>query len=115
MLYEAIKHIYPNAVLGKDFSLRDDGEGPFIEVWNIEAPKPSADDLLSAHEAVQLAARISTRRGEILADLERIDAASARPLRAILVGSATDADRARLTELDNQAAALRAELAALPA
>lgn len=60
----------------------------------------------------ELAAR---RRSELLTELEAIDAASARPLRAILVGSATDADRARLTELDNQAAALRAELAALPA
>lgn len=55
------------------------------------------------------------RRNEILGALNQIDAASARPLRAILVGSATEEDRARLTALDDQAAALRAELAALPA
>lgn len=54
-----------------------------------------------------------SRRPVIMAELARIDAASARPLRAILVGSATAADRLRLTELDEQAAALRAELAAL--
>lgn len=53
------------------------------------------------------------RRAELLAGLAAIDAASARPLRAILVGSATDLDRMRLTELDEQAAALRAELVAL--
>lgn len=58
----------------------------------------------------ELAAR---RRTELLDALSAIDAASARPLRVILVGSATDADRARLTELDEQAAALRAELATL--
>lgn len=49
------------------------------------------------------------------AELAAIDAASARPLRAILVGSATDEDRARLTDLDEQAAALRVALAGLGA
>lgn len=58
---------------------------------------------------------IEQQRATLRLRLSEIDAASARPLRAILVGSATDADYARLTELDNQAAALRAELAALPA
>lgn len=53
------------------------------------------------------------RRAEIIIALSQIDAASARPLRAILVGSATNEDRDLLTELDEQAAALRAELAAL--
>lgn len=57
----------------------------------------------------------AARRAELLTELAAIDAASARPLRAILVGSATDEDRARLTELDEQAAALRLELAALDA
>ncbi|MHA6478898.1 phage tail protein [Stutzerimonas sp. KH-1] len=60
--------------------------------------------------AAELTAR---RRAELLAKLSAVDAASARPLRAILVGSATDADRARLTDLDSQATALRAELASL--
>ena len=67
-------------------------------------------------EQLQAAARdlvAVTRASEILAALAVIDASSARPLRAILVGSATEEDRARLTELDEQAAALRAELATL--
>lgn len=76
-----------------------------------ESGRPVLVDL-PAPSTAQLAA---VRRGEVLAALVEIDTASARPLRAILVGSATDADRLRLTELDEQAAALRAELAALPA
>lgn len=57
----------------------------------------------------------AARRIEIISELMAIDTASARPLRAILVGSATAEDRARLAELDEQAAALRLELAALEA
>lgn len=68
---------------------------------------------LADRPAPSLEQQAAARRAEILADLERIDTASARPLRAILVGSATDEDRAKLTELDEQAAALRAELATL--
>lgn len=55
------------------------------------------------------------RRDLLIAELASIDAASARPLRAIVAGTATDEDRARLVELEGQAAALRAELEALRA
>ncbi|MFU6379091.1 hypothetical protein ACM792_28260 [Metapseudomonas otitidis] len=55
------------------------------------------------------------RRAEIMEALAAIDAASARPLRAILVGTATDGDRARLAELEEQAATLRIELSSLEA
>ena len=58
------------------------------------------------------------RRAEIDAALTAIDAASARPLRAILVattsgGTADAADTAKLAELEAQAKALREELATL--
>ena len=58
------------------------------------------------------------RRAEIEAELTAIDAASARPLRAILVattsgGTADAADTAKLAELEAQAKALREELATL--
>jgi hypothetical protein len=62
---------------------------------------------------VEASLAAAARSAEILDALRIIDAASARPLRAILVGSATDADRARLTDLDSQATALRAELASM--
>lgn len=81
-------------------------------------PRPSEAHRWSAEgwrldPAIAAGLVATRRRVEILAALATIDAASARPLRAILVGSATDEDRARLTELDDQAAALRAELATL--
>ncbi|MEZ6852784.1 hypothetical protein [Halodesulfovibrio aestuarii] len=41
------------------------------------------------------------------------DSASVRPLRAKAAGTATDADKARLVELETQAQALRSELVAL--
>ena len=55
------------------------------------------------------------RRAEIESELTAIDAASARPLRAILAattsgGTADPADTAKLAELEAQAKALREEL-----
>ncbi|KJF47106.1 XkdW family protein [Bacillus altitudinis] len=41
----AIKYLYPNAELGKDYSVRDDGEGQFIDKWSLEDPVPS-DEVL---------------------------------------------------------------------
>jgi len=67
----------------------------------------------AAHFSAHALTLDKVRRAEVLAELAAIDAASARPLRAILVGSATDEDRQRLAELDAQAATLRAELDAL--
>lgn len=60
------------------------------------------------------------RIAEIEAELTAIDAASARPLRAILTvttngGTADPADAARLAELEAKAVALRSELATLDA
>lgn len=60
------------------------------------------------------------RRAEIEAELTAIDAASARPLRAILAatvsgGTADVEDVAKLAELEAQAKALRTELASLEA
>ena len=58
------------------------------------------------------------RRAEIEAELTAIDAASARPLRAILAatvggGTADAADIAKLRSLEDQATALRSELVTL--
>lgn len=50
------------------------------------------------------------RAEEIKAELAAIDSQTVRPLRAIAAGTATDEDRARLTELENKADELRAEL-----
>jgi hypothetical protein len=52
-------------------------------------------------------------RAAILYQLLAIDQKSVRPMRAIAAGAQTDADAATLTELNGQAEALRAQLAAL--
>ncbi|MDC7794989.1 XkdW family protein [Bacillus altitudinis] len=44
----AIQFLYPNAELGKDYSVRDDGEGQFIDTWLLEEPEPSAEELDAA-------------------------------------------------------------------
>jgi len=52
----------------------------------------------------------SVRKSEILAELEAIDTASIRSLRAVSAGTATTADTDKLVDLDAQAVALRSEL-----
>ena len=84
---------------------------PIMETWTI-APLPEP---APAPEPQTPAA---IRRAEIEAELTAIDAASARPLRAILAattsgGTADAADVAKLAELEAQAKALREELATL--
>lgn len=44
----AIKYLYPNAELGEDYSVRDDGEGQFIDKWLLEEPMPSDEELDAA-------------------------------------------------------------------
>lgn len=63
--------------------------------------------------AARAAAEAEARRLFIAARLTDIDAASARPLRAIATNAATPADHDRLTALEAEATSLRAELATL--
>ncbi|MFD2235458.1 hypothetical protein [Phaeospirillum tilakii] len=46
----------------------------------------------------------------LLAQLDALDAKSVRPLRAVLAGTGTDEDRAKLAAIEAQAAALRGQL-----
>ena len=81
---------------------------PIADTWTIAPtpePAPAPDPQTPA----------AIRRAEIEAELTAIDAASARPLRAILAattsgGTADPADTAKLAELEAQAKALREEL-----
>lgn len=57
---------------------------------------------------------INQQRTEgIKCQLAELDNRTTRPLRAILAGTATDEDRDKLREIEEQAAVLRAELAEL--
>ncbi|MBR0604247.1 phage portal protein [Bacillus safensis] len=45
ILYEAIKYKYPNADPQKDFELRNDGAGSYIDEWYLDVPKPTEEEL----------------------------------------------------------------------
>ncbi len=81
---------------------------PDSDLWTAPEPTPGPGPVTPAE----------IRRAEIDAELTAIDAASARPLRAILAatvggGTADAADIAKLQSLEDQATALRSELATL--
>lgn len=52
-------------------------------------------------------------RKRLREELAAVDAESARPLRAIVAGTATDEDRTRLADLEARAQALREQLQAV--
>mgnify|MGYP004679840905 CR=1 FL=1 len=54
---------------------------------------------------------LEDRHRVILAELDRMDLQAVRPLRAIVAGTATEIDRQKLTEIEEQVAQLRQELA----
>lgn len=45
ILYEAIKYKYPDADPQKDFELRNDGAGSYIDEWYLDVPKPTEEEL----------------------------------------------------------------------
>ena len=57
------------------------------------------------------AAEQQAARTALLAELAAIDTATVRPLRAVLAGTGTDADKERLAELEAKAEEIRAKLA----
>lgn len=72
--------------------------GPLPDGWTTDAPASMVT---------------ATRRVEILSRLAEIDAASIRPLRSSVAGTATQDDTDRLAALDAEAADLRDELTGL--
>ncbi len=58
---------------------------------------------------------IEDRHRVILAELDHLDLQAVRPLRAIAAGTATEADRQKLIDLEEQATQLREELANITA
>lgn len=59
ILYDAIMYKYPNAVSRKDFELRNDGNGSYIEKWNLRAPLPTQAELETWWEELQKIRRTS--------------------------------------------------------
>lgn len=58
---------------------------------------------------------LEDRHRVILAELDRLDLQAVRPLRAIVAGTAMEADRQKLAEIEKQATQLRQELANITA
>ncbi len=58
---------------------------------------------------------LEDRHTAILTKLDRLDLQAVRPLRAIAAGTATETDRRKLTEIEEQATQLRQELANITA
>lgn len=82
-----------------------------VEAWK----KPEWDEVTDAEaQAIRSAnVRPVARRAVITARLLQIDAESVRALRAVARGKAGKADTDKLDALETEAAALRAELAAM--
>ena len=81
-------------------------DGDYVREMNTE--ELDARGLLTEKE------RVEWRQQVIMARLDDIDRAAARPLRAILAGTDTPEDTQILTTLENEAVKLRTELAGLP-
>lgn len=81
---------------GQPYTIKD--FGPYPVGWSKTPPEPTEEE--AAQQAI----------AQIKARLREIDSESARPLRAIAAGSATEEDTAKLAALDAEAVALRVEL-----
>ncbi len=64
-------------------------------------------------DAAASAQAIEAERAAILAELDALDKRSARALRAVVAGTATEEDKAKLTEIETEAVSKRARLAEL--
>ncbi len=64
-------------------------------------------------DAIRATAAREAERAAILAELDALDKRSARALRAVVAGTATDGDRAILAEIETKARSLRVALVKL--
>lgn len=94
---------------GEVFAFEDDVSSDCIPSSLV----PMTAEEIDAHLAQYAPSATAQRIDELLAQLDSIDTQSARPLRAIVAGTATDDDRAKLAGLEAAAAAARTELATL--
>jgi hypothetical protein len=61
-LAQIISYLFPSAVAGKDYTLQDDGQGPYIKTWAFAgAAQPTDAQLTAAEAAAALAAAQATQ------------------------------------------------------
>lgn len=104
---------YVQDMRGTKYYLPDGSEHEILEIEGTLPEGASLEKMpLPSPTKAELAAQ---RTEEIQQQLTANDLASVRPLRAKVAGTATAEDEARLVELEEQAQALRAELAEVSA
>ena len=104
-LNEILTIKYPEASFIKDIVLQDDGEGAYIKEWNLPEPKPDDATLNQWNlelEPALVFANNRTTNAPLYDQLKAIDDRSIRALRTN--------DVEMLTQLEQQAEALRAQL-----
>lgn len=110
---KAIQHLYPDVDVMKDFEVWDnaDGNGPYIAVWNMEAPQPTGDELQAAWEAYQEA---EANKEPELTEVEQLQLALTDSYEQTLAAQqdATNAQLA-LADLYELALSLQAEVTVL--
>lgn len=104
-LYDILKLKFPNADFRNSIKLQDDGKGVYIKEWNLQDPQPTQDDIDQWQTDYAQAYQFQQNKiinQSIYDALKEIDDKSIRALRSN--------DTQRLTDLENQAVALRAQL-----
>lgn len=107
-LVDLLKIKYPTITFLSDVILQDDGNGPYIKKWSIlNTPQPSDKDIQSWMTDPTILDLYNKSQNEIanqiiLDKLQEIDLQSIRPLR--------ENDTQKITELEQQATALRVQL-----
>lgn len=103
-------------VYGSAADAETDADDPGYQAWLAEGrrPTPYPKDENGAESEGELMAVLRPfglgRVNRLMLELEALDAASIRPLRALADGSGDPADLARLAEIEDRAARLRAEI-----
>jgi hypothetical protein len=90
-----LQHLFPSAAVGSDYTLRDDGDGPYIDAWNLPEPQPSPEDLAVAWPLVELERQKAITR-------EVMKAACSAAIQAGIVCNALGADHEYPTTLTDQ-------------
>lgn len=67
---QAIQEMYPGLELGRDFFVRDDGAGPYLESWNNPNPRPTDAQLRAAWFSAVKKARKAHYSGRAIDEME---------------------------------------------
>lgn len=102
---EIIELKYRDELACDKIILQDDGNGVYIAKWDLEEPKPTQVDL--DQWSIDLAPQYQFKQNKIANQsiYDQLDIIDSKSIRALRTN-----DTLRLTELETQAAALRAQL-----